>query len=937
MLSMSISYLTLNFLIFCMLVAGSTSGQFNLIENIDPNKFYASIYGQFFNISSFEYRETSASPSATHTSSPDGEEPVYFLPTPPIVGQKPDLVTINEPIYSNRGPQPFTIFMNFQDDGTTSLQILSQQNLYWSDIGNCRHGQMFDPAIGICRDVFCVEGYILGPNGCMQDANFNKTEYSEPIKKPPPQMNIQITLIHKLCVFYHGQNDTKSCDHRKVMTPRDSLLKALKNSFAKVLHINASRIQNFSLVSYQIHNDTTVQYLKKSGDAASNKYMDANEHRLLITESQELLKISFLIKDMKLFPNETKETIILFYLLNMLAMDKRYFNIDGHQCFLNEAIEIKESKDDGWCTLSGDQKLTFRDNFRIFASFKEPKLPKYYVYVNQTETLYGTGYYYLTVLYVKKPDSGSATTKKPLLIEKSDLMHNVVFDASFHQIISDDQIYATKRELSPHLNLLHLADVTDIVLDNNSTSVASSKLLHVCNRRPKIRVECKNYATVRLRLCELKSMPDRSFCSPALNKCYFLDEYEYDPIMPSEYIRVCKSNDFHQEPGFSLNLKTDLNKTISGWISFLSIVISLIFMFLTLFTYFIFKQMRNLPGWNIINVTLALTLAQFCFLLGSFLNLFPLLCFILSILTHYGFLASFFWMNVIAFDLYRNFCNKSSLILIQTIRLKERLPKYSLYAWIIPLVIIISGLIVDLSVNSSSAYRPCYAGYLNGCSFESETYLVNYNQSLANQTARDNFFNETSCEKERAKNLTVFIVNGPCWIRNGRANLIYFGLPIGIIILVNGYFYFLTIYNIRKKKQEQRKKLRRMSNVKLPGDEDVKFYIQIACIMGFTWIIGFFLTSTSPDSQSSVFIRILFNVLTYLFILLNASTGVFIFFAFLFRKDVINLYKKYFSNKFLSERKESKSSISFIGRFRDKQMSRMRENSSSSTSILDFS
>lgn len=939
MMSMSISYLRFCFLLLCSVVLSLTDGQLNLIENIDPNKLFSSINGNFFNFTNTSYRETPTVPPVTH---PDAEEPIFYISPPPAVGQKPDLITINEPIYSNRGPQPFTIFMNFQDDGTTSLQILSQQNMYWSDIGNCRHGQIFDPVTGICRDVFCVEGYILGPNGCVQDANFNKTEYSEPIKKPPAEMKIQITLIHKLCVHFHDLNYTVPCEHKKVMNPDKNLLEALKTSFAKVLHINISRIDNFSLVSYEIHNDTIIQYLTRSEyDYDVEKFFtNKSQNRQTITELQEILKISFVIKDVKLFENENKETIILFYYLNMLALDKRYFNIQKHQCFLNEAVEIKESKEDGWCTLPGDEKLTFRDNFRIFASFKDPKLPKYYVYVNKTETLYGTGYYYLTVLYIKKPGTDTVTTKKPLLMEKSHLFHNVIFDPYTHQILSDDEIYRIKKEISPQLGFLHLSDVSDIILENNSTSVASSKLLHVCNRRPKIRVACKNFATIRLRLCELKKMPDRSYCSTALNKCFFIDEYEYDPIEPNEYIRVCKSNNFHQHQAFDLaqlNIKTDLNKTISGWISFLSIVISLLFMCLTLFTYFIFKQMRNLPGWNIINVTLALTIAQFCFLLGSFLNKLPLICFILSIITHYGFLASFFWMNVIAFDLYRNFCDKSSLILIHTIRLKERLPKYSLYAWIIPLFVVLSGLIVDLSVGSATAYRPCYAGYLKGCSFESETYYVNFNESEATRTVRNSFFNETTCDQENSKNFTVLIVNGPCWIRNGRANLIYFGLPIGTIILVNAYFYFQTIYNIRKKKQEQKKKLRRMSNVKLPGDEDVKFYIQIACIMGFTWIIGFFLTTTSANSDSSVLVQIIFNILTYMFILLNASTGVFIFFAFLFRKDVIKLYKKFFLEKIFKQKIDRKSSISFIGKFGNKKKSRMRENSSSSTSILEFS
>ncbi|CAF0814028.1 unnamed protein product [Brachionus calyciflorus] len=918
------------------------------MENIDPNRFYSNIFDNYFNKSdNNNQKELSTTTLKPITNEENTSEIVYMVPTPPTVGVKPDTVTIDEPIYTNKGPQPFTILMNFQNDGTTSLQILNQQNLFWSDIGNCRHGQIYDPASGICRDVFCIAGYILSPQGCIADSSYNQTEYTQPIKKPSPEMNIEITLIHKLCTFEKNVNDTVKCNHPLVMTPNLEFLQGFTKNLSKNLQITNERISNISVVSHEIYNETIFNFLKrKKRDIKSEENRGAFS---VIIESYESLKLSFTLLDYKKFQNETKETIILFYYLNMIALDKISFKIYNHAAFLTKVTELKESPYDGWCNSPGDEKLSFRDNFLILASFEDPKKPKYYVYVNKTQTLYGTGYYYLTVLFTKKPESLAqvVTTKKPDLLDEKDrlLLKKINFDPKHQQIYSDDdeEIYESKREIKSHISMITLSDVTDIVLDQNSTTVVSSKLLYVCNRIPKIRVECKNFETIRVRLCELKLMTDRSYCSLALKKCFLLDEYEYDPLEPESYIRVCKSHSEIKDKPFSissLNIKADVNKTISGWVSFLSTVISLIFMFFTLFTYFMFKQIRNLPGWNIINVTLALTIGQLGFLLGSFLNLIPLVCFLLGLLTHYGFLASFFWMNVIAFDLYRNFCNKSSLVLIQSIRLKDRLPKYSLYAWIIPFLIVLTGLIFDLSVsNSKLVFKPCYSGYLKGCSYDSETYYLIKNNTDINMSKRTANESENECFLDKTDVPKILVVNGPCWIRNGMANLLYFGLPIGIIILVNGVFYFLTIYNIRKKKKEQKANLRRISKVNLPGDEDVKFYIQMACIMGFTWVIGFFLTTISPNADSPLPVEIIFNIFTYLFILLNASTGVFIFFAFLFRKDVINLYKKLLCEKLYSNEKNSmrKGSVSFIGRFEGHKRSRNRENSSSSTAIFDVS
>lgn len=121
----------------------------------------------------------------------------------------------------------------------------------------------------------------------------------------------------------------------------------------------------------------------------------------------------------------------------------------------------------------------------------------------------------------------------------------------------------------------------------------------------------------------------------------------------------------------------------------------------------------------------------------------------------------------------------------------------------------------------------------------------------------------------------------------------FFGIPVAVIIIVNSVFFFLTIYNIRRLKTKQKKTdIRRFSRSKTAADKDVKFYIQIGFILGFTWIIGFFLTTFSASYAN---LKIVYQILTYLFIILNALTGVFIFFVFLFKKETLSLYLNLFS------------------------------------------
>lgn len=157
---------------------------------------------------------------------------------------------------------------------------------------------------------------------------------------------------------------------------------------------------------------------------------------------------------------------------------------------------------------------------------------------------------------------------------------------------------------------------------------------------------------------------------------------------------------------------------LPAWLSFMLSLLSITLMIGCLITYALFVELRNIPGWNIINLTVALTIAQISFLLGSYLARLSTLCFINSLVVHYSYLASFFWMNVIAFDLYRNFRDKASHVLIQTVSINDRLPKYALYAWLAPLLIVASALIVDLSMINAdyeSRFRPCYAAFLPGC------------------------------------------------------------------------------------------------------------------------------------------------------------------------------------------------------------------------------
>jgi len=131
----------------------------------------------------------------------------------------------------------------------------------------------------------------------------------------------------------------------------------------------------------------------------------------------------------------------------------------------------------------------------------------------------------------------------------------------------------------------------------------------------------------------------------------------------------------------------------------------------------------------------------------------------------------------------------------------------------------------------------------------------------------------------------VAILSRTCWITNGNANLVFFGLPIALVLILNAILFALAVFNIRRAKLKL-KKTDKGETRRFGGGQarEFKFYVQMAVILGFTWISGFFLT-TFPSEQVVVV-----QILVYAFILSNGSIGVFIFFAFVFKRDTLALY-----------------------------------------------
>lgn len=303
------------------------------------------------------------------------------------------------------------------------------------------------------------------------------------------------------------------------------------------------------------------------------------------------------------------------------------------------------------------------------------------------------------------------------------------------------------------------------------------------------------------------------------------------------------------------------------YLSDLCLVISVVCLALHIAIHIALPKLRNLPGKNLLSLSCALFMAQLLFLTGMvfFEAINDKLCQTMGILVHWFYLAAFFWMNVMGFDICRTFAGsltrrggmpgrgQSSTFLY-----------YSLYAWGFPTFIVAFGLMLDLT-EWMDDYAPLYG-------------------------------------------------RGVCWIANRSALGVFFVVPVAALLLENLILFSLTVYSILQqrraaqfavdKNQSYRtasesksvtERLQPPSGSTAPSRQQSKtnnkqqirfiLYIKLGLIMGLGWIFGF------AASLAKV------PVLWYPFIFFNALQGAFIFFAFGCKRKVYYMMYHWATNR----------------------------------------
>ena len=122
------------------------------------------------------------------------------------------------------------------------------------------------------------------------------------------------------------------------------------------------------------------------------------------------------------------------------------------------------------------------------------------------------------------------------------------------------------------------------------------------------------------------------------------------------------------------------------------------------------RELRTLPGLMLINLIMALFVAQLLFLLNAW-GLFetdPVLCLIMATAQHYFWLASFVWMGCLPQDIFRCFATACTIINTYSASMYT---KYMLAGWMMPLPFPLIVYVPTVTTSSSLVYNtsgPCW-------------------------------------------------------------------------------------------------------------------------------------------------------------------------------------------------------------------------------------
>ncbi|KFM83538.1 G-protein coupled receptor Mth2, partial [Stegodyphus mimosarum] len=216
------------------------------------------------------------------------------------------------------------------------------------------------------------------------------------------------------------------------------------------------------------------------------------------------------------------------------------------------------------------------------------------------------------------------------------------------------------------------------------------------------------------------------------------------------------------------------------YLSQIGLSISMVCLVLHLLVFVLVPALRNLPGYNLASLCFSLFI---CYLFSIFTDSENLsknrnMCIATAVLIQYFFMASFLWMSVIAFDVYRALLQATGNLRVSNMQFTlKKYGFYCIFSWGISLVFTSAALIADNANGIDELYKPQF---------------------------------------ERN-----------CWFRYKESLLVFFAGPIFVMIISNLIIFFLSVYTIFSNRMKSDE-----SSNKMLLKKQALLYFRLAVIMG---------------------------------------------------------------------------------------------------------
>ena len=276
---------------------------------------------------------------------------------------------------------------------------------------------------------------------------------------------------------------------------------------------------------------------------------------------------------------------------------------------------------------------------------------------------------------------------------------------------------------------------------------------------------------------------------------------------------------------------------------------SIITLCLTITTYLMFKQLMTIPGKNLVSLCLSILISDMIILITNYYVLPIIMCKIFGALLHWSSLASQLWGLTIVFDLYKTF---RSNIMAQH---ENRFKIYAIINW-------------------------------------TTTTIV-----------------ATACAATGSYGIIPRYGRAPlCFLTSFKVRIAAFIAPTIFCLLVSIVLGTLSICNIRRTKKDSKATLRGSTNRRNTVNMRA-LTTRIVLMLGFVEVLGFVQVPNSKIVNAAEIVNAAFGLL---YEVTRSARGLLIFFSFVFRRNIFDMYRQrvhvFTESKRLSSLTETKNS-----------------------------